>query len=327
MAVQHQLSMQNAPQILLHPAQRSPLAAGPVLNNSTPISLHSIAATSISSATFLEPPQYLTAISVQPVLTSPAAFVPTSAAVISPVNPSAEAGMKLTAAQTHVHDQLQMKHEQLQQMIIQQQEELRLVSEQLLMTRYGIIPPIVNVCYPATSTAQLVPSTPRHGELEAMSQGEISNDGLHGIVQMQQQTSISRGTISQPHHQQQQAQHQQLHHQQPGIIVTHPQQQQHVGIHNRDVHFMDANEVVQMEQLNCGGGRNSGIVNSVGNSSEMLRYGMELSSMETEGHGQPQQAMVSGLEMIPYQLAPQQAHELFGSNVPTNPMNDNQGEE
>lgn len=39
----------------------------------------------LSPATFLEPPQYLTAISVQPVLAAPAGFSAGSAAVLSPI--------------------------------------------------------------------------------------------------------------------------------------------------------------------------------------------------------------------------------------------------
>jgi circadian locomoter output cycles kaput protein len=42
--------------------------------------------------------------------------------------------------QGHLQDQLQRKHAELQQLIVQQQEELRRVSEQLLMARYGLMP-------------------------------------------------------------------------------------------------------------------------------------------------------------------------------------------
>ncbi|CAH2035206.1 unnamed protein product, partial [Iphiclides podalirius] len=41
--------------------------------------------------------------------------------------------------------QLQRKHEELQQMIVRQQEELRQVKEQLLLARLGILQPIINV--------------------------------------------------------------------------------------------------------------------------------------------------------------------------------------
>lgn len=51
----------------------------------------------------------------------------------------------MTTAQSQLQDQLQRKHEQLQQLIVQQQEELRRVSEQLLMARYGLLPSLINV--------------------------------------------------------------------------------------------------------------------------------------------------------------------------------------
>lgn len=54
----------------------------------------------------------------------------------------------MSSTQSHIQDQLQRKHEELQQLIVQQQEELRRVSEQLLMARYGLLPSIVNVAVP-----------------------------------------------------------------------------------------------------------------------------------------------------------------------------------
>lgn len=52
----------------------------------------------------------------------------------------------MSSAQSQIQDQLQRKHEELQQLILQQQEELRRVSEQLVMARYGILSPsLVNV--------------------------------------------------------------------------------------------------------------------------------------------------------------------------------------
>lgn len=67
----------------------------------------------------------------------------------------------MTTAQTQIQDQLQRKHEELQHLIVQQQEELRRVSEQLLMARYGLLSPLtplVNASstlasYASTSTA------------------------------------------------------------------------------------------------------------------------------------------------------------------------------
>jgi hypothetical protein len=43
----------------------------------------------------------------------------------------------MTAAQRQLHEQLRVKHAQLQRQIMAQQEELRRVSEQLLLAQYG----------------------------------------------------------------------------------------------------------------------------------------------------------------------------------------------
>lgn len=54
----------------------------------------------------------------------------------------------LSPAQNQIQDHLQRKHEELQKVIMEQQNELRRVSEQLFMARYGIVPSIVNVSVP-----------------------------------------------------------------------------------------------------------------------------------------------------------------------------------
>lgn len=46
----------------------------------------------------------------------------------------------ITSTQSHIQNQLQRKHEELQQLIIKQQEELQLVSEQLHLAQRGILP-------------------------------------------------------------------------------------------------------------------------------------------------------------------------------------------
>ncbi|XP_055688522.1 circadian locomoter output cycles protein kaput isoform X1 [Lutzomyia longipalpis] len=115
--------------------------------------------------TFLEPPQYITAIPVQPVL-APAPFT-AAATVIQPLQPTEliHSGVVMTSAQSQIQDQLQRKHEELQHLIVQQQEELRRVSEQLLMARYGLLPSIVNVTLAPSSgpsNRQSVNSTVTH---------------------------------------------------------------------------------------------------------------------------------------------------------------------
>lgn len=326
------MAMQNTPQLQLHPgAQRSPMAT--VTSLPTPVTpIHAVQ--SISPGTFLEPPQYLTAISVPTVLTSPVAFAPASAAVISPIQ--SELGVIMTPAQTHVQDQLHRKHEQLQAMIMQQQEELRLVSEQLLMTRYGILPPIVNVCYPATSTGQMaaVQGTPVVMDQSQQQQGTSSHNSqvLNAIVQQQQQ---SLGQLN-PHHPHVVHSHQiQIHPQQQQLL--HPQQQ--MGLHNNN--NTNPENLHYLQSSSSGPGNNHNMeMNSASTGNEMLGYAtIDQQAMgNTEVHSQvhqvvdPQQqqhpAMLSGLEMIPYQLTQQQAHVLFGSNMPPNQnaMGNNPGE-
>ncbi|XP_021914831.1 circadian locomoter output cycles protein kaput [Zootermopsis nevadensis] len=105
--------------------------------------------------TFLAPqPQYVAVpVPVQPVLA--AAGFP-GAIVTSLPPPSELVGQPvvLTSSQSQIQEQLQRKHEELQRLIVQQQEELQRVSEQLLMARYGLLPPVqFNVTLPYTVAA------------------------------------------------------------------------------------------------------------------------------------------------------------------------------
>jgi circadian locomoter output cycles kaput protein len=92
------------------------------------------------AAPFIEQPQYLAAIPVQSVFSA--------APVIHPAPEYMHSNVVLSPAQNHIQDHLQRKHEELQKLIVQQQDELRRVSEQLFMARHGIIPTIVNVSGP-----------------------------------------------------------------------------------------------------------------------------------------------------------------------------------
>lgn len=59
-----------------------------------------------------------------PVVTLPAGLVAREAII-------------MTSAQRTLHEQLRLKHSQLQRQIMAQQEELRRISEQLLLVQYG----------------------------------------------------------------------------------------------------------------------------------------------------------------------------------------------
>uniref|UniRef100_A0A1I8QCM7 Circadian locomoter output cycles protein kaput n=1 Tax=Stomoxys calcitrans TaxID=35570 RepID=A0A1I8QCM7_STOCA len=122
---------------------------------------------------FIESPQYLTAIPVQPVI-APFQVAP----VISPLpvslctppvnnidigtgsfNTSScllkhhhqhdmlASSVVMSSSQSQLQEQLQRKHDELQKLIIQQQDELRIVSEQLLLARYTMLQPMMPMNY------------------------------------------------------------------------------------------------------------------------------------------------------------------------------------
>ncbi|XP_047524678.1 circadian locomoter output cycles protein kaput isoform X2 [Pieris napi] len=84
-------------------------------------------------AQYLEPAPYVGTVSVPGVV---------------PILPSLPV---IVSDQTQVQEQLQRKHEELQQMIVRQQEELRQVKEQLLLARLGMLQPLINVQNPYTN--------------------------------------------------------------------------------------------------------------------------------------------------------------------------------
>ncbi|XP_050465248.1 circadian locomoter output cycles protein kaput isoform X2 [Cataglyphis hispanica] len=93
---------------------------------------------------FMDPTQYAT-VNLQSVVT--AGFATPAAPILSTV-PTYEMlqqqGIVMSPAQNQIQDELQRKHEELQQLIVHQQEELRRVSEQLFIARYGILTPLLN---------------------------------------------------------------------------------------------------------------------------------------------------------------------------------------
>ncbi|XP_073836620.1 circadian locomoter output cycles kaput protein Clock [Musca autumnalis] len=96
---------------------------------------------------YIESPPYLTAIPVQPVI-APFQVAP----VISPLPHHHQHDMIATPvvmspSQSQLQEQLQRKHDELQKLIMQQQDELRIVSEQLLLARYTLLQPMMPVNY------------------------------------------------------------------------------------------------------------------------------------------------------------------------------------
>ncbi|XP_012246974.1 circadian locomoter output cycles protein kaput isoform X2 [Bombus impatiens] len=101
-----------------------------------------------SCINFMEQAQYTT-VNLQPVVST--GFVTPAAPIISTL-PTHEMlhqqDIVMTPAQNQIQDELQRKHEELQQLIVHQQEELRRVSEQLFIARYGILSPLLNTGMP-----------------------------------------------------------------------------------------------------------------------------------------------------------------------------------
>ncbi|XP_011877397.1 PREDICTED: circadian locomoter output cycles protein kaput isoform X2 [Vollenhovia emeryi] len=101
-----------------------------------------------SCINFMDPAQYAT-VNLQSVVTT--GFATPAAPILSSV-PTHEMlhqqSIVMTPAQNQIQDELQRKHEELQQLIVHQQEELRRVSEQLFIARYGILTPLLNAGIP-----------------------------------------------------------------------------------------------------------------------------------------------------------------------------------
>lgn len=99
----------------------------------------------------------------------------------------------MTTTQTHIQDQLQRKHEELQQLIVQQQEELRRVSEQLLMARYGLLPSIVSVALPFNPIGPVSSRTSQsHGNILSTS---VTPSGHQSILQIDSNASSANNQM------------------------------------------------------------------------------------------------------------------------------------
>lgn len=100
----------------------------------------------------------------------------------------------MTTTQSHIQDQLQRKHEELQQLIVQQQEELRHVSEQLLIARYGLLPSIVNVAVPFNPIGHVSSRTSQsHGNILSTC---VTPSGHQSISQIDNNASNANNQMS-----------------------------------------------------------------------------------------------------------------------------------
>lgn len=80
----------------------------------------------------------------------------------------------ITSSQSHIQNQLQRKHEELQQLIIKQQEELQLVSEQLHLAQRGMLPVV--------SSTQMDPQYANRHQIRAHQHHQIEKMGNHRTV-------------------------------------------------------------------------------------------------------------------------------------------------
>lgn len=81
----------------------------------------------------------------------------------------------ITSTQSHIQNQLQRKHEELQQLIMKQQEELQLVSEQLHLAQRGMLPVV--------SSTQIDPQYANRHQMRAHHMDKIGNNAnVHRTV-------------------------------------------------------------------------------------------------------------------------------------------------
>lgn len=290
------------------------------LNITTQIMSHHPRPTSaqIITAPFIDQPPYITAIPVQPVISS--STFPTSTAVISPLPPTSEYVqanvMQVTPAQNQIQDHLQRKHEELQLLIVQQQDELRRVSEQLFMARYGILPSIVNVSLPFVAP---------------IDQSEVI-DGSNRCI------SNSSHLIQQPSYQD--------HHIQPQIIqhhvLTNSQAQANTQVQSTSIMQQQMVSHQSQQHMTISYEMNSQSKQSIPShieqtlesetpNSDIMQHFMHQPTQSSNIHQmqpQQQQQPIMGnddFELIPYQMMNQQAQVLYatGSNNNNNSANSN----
>lgn len=201
------------------------------------------------------------------------------------------ANVVISPAQNHIQSHLQRKHEELQKLIVQQQDELRRVSEQLFMARYGIIPSIVNVSIPFP-----VP-------MDQTESGESSR-------------SINTSSqITQPSYHDQ---HPLMHHSQiSSQIQAHPQIHVHPPSHTQLVTHQQ--HVQTRYEMTTKSNPNEQNLEANRENEDIMQYMQHQAQSQTI----PQQQIVSndGFELMPFQMLNTQAQILFSSGNPSHGSN------
>lgn len=238
-----------------------------------------------ATGSLIEQPQFFAAIPVQPVIS-------TSATVLSPLQPASDyslSNVSVPPSQNHIQDHLQRKHEELQKLIVQQQDELRRLSEQLFMARYGIIPSIMNVSFPFPATSM--------EQTESCAAGQVNPLQVHHPNFPDQNPQL----VSRQHHPHQQIPQIQIH--QP--LQAHQQQfqqQQHYEMNSQKV---EAQMVSEQQQ------QNDDIMQYMHHQS-IHQPNNPQSSHQDISH--PQQPLSNDdFELMPFQMLNQQAQILFSS--------------
>ncbi|XP_051159877.1 circadian locomoter output cycles protein kaput isoform X2 [Leptopilina boulardi] len=196
-----------------------------------------------SCINFLEPTQYTT-VPIQSIVTGSCG--PPSVPLNSPLPTSEilQQGIVMTPAQNHIQDELQRKHEELQQLIVYQQEELRKVSEKLLIAKYGIFSPIINVNIPYDPNVNQPLSRVISGE--PIVQRELFNQQVTGNPVSRDSTTSDPNNMGQllsqaqghPQLHQMQAAHQQI----PQQSASHSQIEENQDL--MSYQFCQSNELI-----------------------------------------------------------------------------------
>lgn len=101
----------------------------------------------------------------------------------------------ITSTQSHIQNQLQRKHEELQQLIMKQQEELQLVSEQLHLAQRGMLP-VVNSTQVESQFTNWHQSRPHPHQIEKMGN---NMSGHRTILRLMENSTIVNSNEQQPY--------------------------------------------------------------------------------------------------------------------------------
>ncbi|XP_055380782.1 circadian locomoter output cycles protein kaput [Condylostylus longicornis] len=311
--------------------------------------LSPIPTSTVMGQTFIEPQQYLTAIPVQPVIAP--AFAPAPSAVLSPLPVNTDmlpSGMVMTPNQSHVQDQLQRKHEELQKLIVQQQEELRRVSEQLLMARYGLLPQIVES--PVTFTNASSSQSQQHHQQQQHTQQQQQPQGMNRssasslsdhqmqqtasqVMQRHQHSNIHSVHPSSQHdissssaagsmsigsdhqstiEQQISNQHSQSQQSQQSQQQQQQQQPQMDPMMSNQLSSQE-NEMISYMQLSTVSNPHITNLNIPGSMQDQQEHQQQQQQQQQHSLNQRQLQMPNDLEILPYQMSTEQSQLLFGS--------------